>query len=429
MSGANDRWVAVVGAVGCVLSAMALGGAIGGGCAASTDPGGDGGAGASGATGGNDGQGGVGGAVSLCGQDCSVIQAPDCFVAVCNEGMHPGPIGSCVVVPAENGAACDDQQFCTTADSCQNGVCTGGPQNTCGVDAAPCNTVLCNEASQSCSQTPVPNGEACASGDLCTVGTTCSNGLCIGGTTNDCFFEPVPSECYVSVCDPTTGMCEPQIGNEGGGCVDQNDLCTVNKTCSAGACVGGDPRDCSNLTQGCNIGVCETASGACITQTVMNGQLCDDLNACTTGETCDNSVCSNGTAVTTCELTGDGCCPSNCDATNDLDCQNPCLPYPHVSGFCWVVALNEQETHSAACARISKTPTVTQVTALPWTQQLMNQVTTALGCINLGVTNCCAESLWYYPATNECETHNYGTAYWNYGSWNTGNVGVYTCIP
>jgi len=209
--------------------------------------------------------------------------------------------------------------FCTTEDTCQSGVCTGGPQNTCGMAAPACNEITCDEASKSCSAIAADNGSTCDPGDLCMVGATCSGGTCQGGSPKDCFFAPVPNECFVPVCNPQNGMCEPEPGNDGGSCVDTADLCTVNKTCNAGTCMGGVPKDCSGLTAGCNIGQCDTNSGQCVAMAVPDGGLCDDLNACTTGETCTTGMCNGGTNVTAC-MDGDNCCPSSCDETNDVDC-------------------------------------------------------------------------------------------------------------
>jgi hypothetical protein len=121
------------------------------------------------------------------------------------------------------------------------------------------------------------------------------------------------------MCNPMNGMCEEQVGNEGGPCTDLNDLCTVNKTCSSGACQGGGPKDCSALTFGCQMGVCDTATGQCGPMAIMNGQSCNDGNNCTNGELCSNGNCTGGTPVTNC-VGGDFCCPSNCDETNDSDC-------------------------------------------------------------------------------------------------------------
>jgi len=276
---------------------------------------------------GGDGTGGAGGDTGLCPGGCGDVTPPDCFVAVCNDGTYQGAVGQCVVVPEVDGNSCDDGMFCTTDDTCQAGVCTGGPANDCGMDSPECQEITCDESAKSCSTAPLDNGTVCVSDDLCQTGTTCSNGQCTGGTPKDCFFSPTPSECFVSVCNPQNGMCEPEPGNDGGSCTDANDLCTVQKTCTAGQCVGGVPKDCSNLTQGCDLGVCDAVTGVCATQTVGDGMACDDLDACTTGETCSVGTCGSGTPVTNCTAAADGCCPSNCDETNDFDCAFSCELY------------------------------------------------------------------------------------------------------
>jgi hypothetical protein len=263
---------------------------------------------------------GQGGSTGPCAADCSAITTPDCNVAVCNADT-----GQCEVVADEDGASCDDGQFCTINDSCQNGECVGGPQNTCGMMPAACDLITCDEASQSCTSTPAGNGDPCTPTDLCQVDATCQNGLCVG-TTNDCFFAPVPNSCHVAVCNPATGMCEAEPGNEGEGCVDPNELCTDGKTCSNGMCVGGGPKDCSALSVGCNEGVCDPTTGNCEAQPLMVGQMCseaaddcnvgvcdmngvcqpqpanegmgcEDGNPCTAGETCTNGVCGGGTMI------------------------------------------------------------------------------------------------------------------------------------
>jgi hypothetical protein len=258
---------------------------------------------------------GMGGNAGPCGTDCSLINTPQCQVAQCNVQT-----GQCEVLNDEEGVACDDGLFCTISDTCSMGACAGGPQNDCGMAPPQCTEVTCDEMSQTCSSAPSMNGAACQDpNDLCLKGTTCSNGVCIGGQQDDCFFFPVPDDCHVAVCNSTNGMCEPQIGNEGQLCNDINDLCTVDKTCTAGVCQGGNPKDCSNLTIGCTLGVCDVNTGQCQGQAVMNGQLCDDLDACTTGEICTNMNCGGGTAITAC-VNGDNCCPMNCNENNDIEC-------------------------------------------------------------------------------------------------------------
>jgi hypothetical protein len=192
-----------------------------------------------------------------------------------------------------------------------------------------CHEIACDEDADACSEAPSMNGAACQDpANLCIKGATCTNGSCIGGTLDDCFFTPVPNECHVAVCNPMNGMCEPQVGNEGLGCTDTMDLCTVGKTCSMGSCIGGSPKDCSALSQGCFDGLCDTTNGQCFAQPIMPGQQCaeatDDCNqgicdmngtcnatpinqgmpcddglSCTSNTTCNNGVCSGGTSSVT----------------------------------------------------------------------------------------------------------------------------------
>ena len=304
-------------------AALACGHAFSGCATASTNDdssstsgqgGGSSGTAGGGGGGGTAGEGGSGGSTGPCAVDCSQIQAPDCQIAQCN-----AQTGQCEVVPDEDGTACEDGAFCTVSDSCLGGVCEAGPANDCGITPASCEDVTCDENSQTCGTTAKQNGAACTDpNDLCLESTTCQNGLCIG-QPKDCFFSPVPDDCHVSVCNPQNGQCEPEPGNEGQVCVDVNDLCTVNKTCASGVCQGGDPKDCSQLTQGCLMGVCDVNTGQCVQQTVPNGGLCDDLDTCTVGEICTGGTCGGGTPITQC-AGGDFCCPSNCTPNNDPDC-------------------------------------------------------------------------------------------------------------
>ncbi len=303
------------------------------------------------------GGGGAGGATATtttpteypCGIDCSTIQTDDCRVAICNEVTM-----QCEVASADDGTACDDGLFCTIDDSCSAGVCTGGPQNDCGVDPGACDDVVCDEDAQSCSLTPKQNGATCANNtDKCLVNTTCQNGLCTG-QTKDCFFAPVPNACHVAACNPQTGLCEPLPGNDGQPCTDTNDLCTINKTCTAGACLGGQAKSCSGLTQGCVTGLCDPQSGNCKAMPVMNGDLCDDLDPCTMNETCTGSVCGGGTAVTQC-TDNDLCCPMGCTEQTDNDCGVPqgCKKTT-VPGIVICISNNKVNTymsasHCAAC--------------------------------------------------------------------------------
>jgi hypothetical protein len=267
-----------------------------------------------GGSGGDGGAGGGGGIVWPCGIDCSKITVPDCQQGICNEVTK-----KCEVVPAAKGTSCDDGKFCTLDDACDDeGVCQGGAPNDCGMAPPPCTVLECKEASQSCTTMPAAEGAPCVSLDKCVVNAKCSAGQCLGAQ-KDCFFAPVPDECHVAVCNPQTGTCDPQPGNEGLGCTDAADLCTVSKTCMAGVCQGGVPKDCSAKNAPCATGTCDVATGQCFGAPINDGDPCNDLNPCTSGEKCTMSMCSGGLPITQC-VAGDNCCPAGCTEQTDVDC-------------------------------------------------------------------------------------------------------------
>ncbi len=345
ISGRLIRWAAAFGATALLVAAGAC---AEGGVAfdddddTSTSTSGGGG-GAGGGTGGS--TSGTGGSTGPCEIDCASIETPQCQVSKCNVETK-----QCEVLADVDGAACDDDAFCTVNDACVAGVCQPGPPNDCGVVPADCEAVSCDESSQTCTTVPMSNGSACTATDLCQINATCTNGLCIG-QEKDCFFSPVPNECYVSICNPQNGQCEPEPGNFGQGCVDPNDLCTDNKTCDqSGNCIGGGPKDCSSLTQGCFDGVCDVNSGQCVQQPINpgdpcqeavddcnNGQCdnngicqpvptnesgaCEDGNPCTSGEYCTAGACGNGQMVQQVIYFEDGFANNNAGWTLDTEWQ------------------------------------------------------------------------------------------------------------
>jgi hypothetical protein len=313
----------------CAIAALAGAVATSGGCATGDvqDDGGDNNAPSTGGDA-SGGSGTGGAAAATCAEDCSAIAAPDCFEAVCNDGMHEGPIGACVVVPTVDGATCDDGLFCTVNDACVAGACEGGPQNTCGAELEPCQDVVCDESTQACDYAPSVNGASCAPTSLCEVNGVCTAGACVG-QQKDCSFAP-GAECNTVSCNPASGVCEgpPDSSKDGQACQQSGDLCMVDKTCNNGQCLGGGPKDCGALTVGCQNGVCDANSGNCVGMAVpaggtcldaadacntgvcdMNGTCnpvplsdgtsCSDFNSCTTSDTCSSGSCG-GTAVPMC---------------------------------------------------------------------------------------------------------------------------------
>lgn len=251
-----------------------------------------------------------------CGMDCSAIEAPPCMMSVC------GAAGECVMMPLPDDTACDDGDFCTVGETCAAGVCTGAP-NDCGLVPGPCLEVACNSATEMCSfrAATAMEGMACAHPDLCVTGTTCSSGLCTGGTRRDC--AAGSGGCQAGSCNPATGACEVTNINEGNVCADPLNPCIVDSTCTAGACGGGSTvRDCSGMDGTCVVGVCNPTDGSCTTAPAAEGVACDDGMSCTSATVCTSGVCAGGTSPA-CSMTQDACCPGSCNELNDADCACP----------------------------------------------------------------------------------------------------------
>ncbi len=306
---------------------VSLGGNVGSGGASGAASGGASG-GATASSGATTGGGGDAGA---CDVDCTKVHTAPCEVAVCNTGQVPGPLDTCVVIPAPDGTGCDDGRFCTTGDACKGGTCAGGSQNDCGLVPGPCGSVACDESSKSCNVAPVTDGTPCTSTNLCQVGSACLAGQCTGGTPKDCTSSPL-AECNSVACDPGTGQCTgtPDCTKDGAPCVLSGDLCKVDKACSAGQCAGGAPKDCSALDTGCQAGACDGANGDCVPAAVPDGDACNDHDACTQGDTCAASVCA-GTPVAGCALyldEGFESCPDGWTLNGDWQCGIPTTMSP-----------------------------------------------------------------------------------------------------
>jgi len=167
------------------------------------------------------------------------------------------PASGCENAPIADGAACEDGDACTTGDQCSGGVCTPTDTVTCD-DGDPCTDDVC-DPNLGC--TTVFNTAPCDDGDPCTDGDACYEGACTGAP-KDC--SALDSDCTVGVC-AADGTCEalPVAGS-----CDDGDPCTLGDSCSAGVCEGA-AMDCSALDAPCQQGVC--VEGACEAQPVACG--------------------------------------------------------------------------------------------------------------------------------------------------------------
>jgi hypothetical protein len=263
-------------------------------------------------------------------QDCQGKEVPDvCQMVDCIQNQ-------CMVVPVQNGTACDDQDPCTETDQCFQGACAGtlkacSDDNVCTDDSCNATTGQCEFAA---------NTKPCDDGNACTQGDACANSACVGGENKcdctvdadcekfddgdpctglvkcqqgACLVDPatipdcttVGGVCSVGYCDPADGQCKTKNADDGTAC-DDADKCTANDVCTAGAC-GGEAMKCEDGDE-CTTDSCVPADGCTFTP-VADGTECNDGSLCTANDACQAGKCT-GEEVPAC---------SGCAA--DEDCQ------------------------------------------------------------------------------------------------------------
>jgi len=140
-------------------------------------------------------------------------------------------------------------------------------------------------------------GDATCIDDGDCLSETCIGGVCGDvGCQNDDDCDLLDTECTEGQCKIPGFQCEAVPKNNGMAC-DGGELCFENHTCDAGVCGSGVPKDCSALSDACNLGACDVGTGDCISNELADGIKCEDGNACTKLETCTAGVCGGSLAA------------------------------------------------------------------------------------------------------------------------------------
>ena len=189
--------------------------------------------------------------------------------------------GKCIHAPQDG--ACDDNNPCTENDICTGGLCVGSSLTVCE-DNNVCTQDYCLPL-QGCQHDPMAG--ACDDEDACTLDDQCQAGACVGGAAPDCDDSNV---CTTDSCDPELGCVHSH--NDGANCDDSN-ACTQTDTCNAGACIGSDAPNCDDANI-CTTDSCDTVQG-CL-HTNDDGKSCDDGNPATTNDKCTGGVCEGSTS-------------------------------------------------------------------------------------------------------------------------------------
>jgi uncharacterized delta-60 repeat protein len=174
-------------------------------------------------------------------------------------------------------------------------------------DGNPCTADTCDDV-LGCQHTPL-TGTWCDDDDVCTTGDTCQNGTCVGGPPVDC--NATAHQCWYSPgCDPRDGCIYYYA--ELTSCDDGNPCTTTDRCCGDPAHLPpGDPDACPAGTTGgcfgrpydcddhnpCTADSCDGAGGC-----VHRLPDCLDNDPCT-ADSCDPGTgsCQHTTVATTCE--------------------------------------------------------------------------------------------------------------------------------
>ncbi len=170
---------------------------------------------------------------------------------------------------AQDGTPCNDGDVCTRIDACHAGTCVGSDPIVCPpLDG--CHVVgSCNPTTGICSNPDQANNASCNDGNPCTTADSCQGGVCRGFPVTGCCrvdrecddgFTCTEDHCVGNVCthahldercgaagDCAALMCMPEdpaaastgcvarpLG-EGGYCGDDGDPCTID-ACRSGTC-------------------------------------------------------------------------------------------------------------------------------------------------------------------------------------------------
>ena len=259
--------------------------------------------------------------------DCGPLAVRACLIAVCEPTTH-----RCIVGHAPELAVCDDGDPCSVESLCRGRRCLAAKPRDCD-DGLACTKGTCDAATGECRQTPAPGD--CDDANPCTAGDHCAGGACVGGTNvcactadgdcagkdgadkcvgalvcvaSSCAVNPATTvacttdqPCRVAVCDSQTGSCTTNAIADGAPCSDDN-VCTVEDSCIAGACTAGAAVAC--LAGACASASCDPKSG-CGADSAKDGVACDDGSVCTANDACHGGVCAGA---------------SSCECFTDAEC-------------------------------------------------------------------------------------------------------------
>lgn len=302
---------------------------------------------------------------ALCGVNPSCPESSECATWTCTKLNG----GTCSPLPeAKDGSPCALKStglsglcvanICCTGCTVENRLTgeitchqAGTEQTFCGGEGAACDNCntgnscvagSCEPNKRVCVTDPIPDKEPCIGGNgACWQGACCAG--CIDAKDN-CVPGNLVTQCGLSStknelvgcksCDDSNvcnndacvnGVCAAPTP-KAGACSDNN-VCTVNDQCNAGACAPGAMQNC-NDNNPCTVDSCDAVNG-CLHIPVEAGTSCDnDANKCNGTAKCEGTVCKASPPVD-CDdaniCTNDSCTPGTgacVHLNNTVDCSD-----------------------------------------------------------------------------------------------------------
>ena len=214
----------------------------------------------------------------------------------------PDPAFGCLLAN-DDGAKCSASCESYELPTCSAGSCVCKPK--C-ISENPCMTFASEGPNGECNFLPKGDGTACiVAGNACaaTSDGTCTSGKCVPQAQISC---DDANPCTDDACDPANG-CTHKVNTST--CDDIN-ACTQGDSCINTFCVPGPSKICNDGNL-CTDDACNPGTGCTF---VNNTVACQDGNACTAGDACTGGLCKPGVAVA-CDdanpCTDDVCHPIN----------------------------------------------------------------------------------------------------------------------
>ena len=245
------------------------------------------------------------GKVDLEDEDCYECQAD----AECNDDNpctdDTCDLGVCRRTPRENGAGCDDGQFCNGADTCQAGVCEHAGRDC--ADTHDCTDDSCNETSDACEHA-VKSGQ-------CLIGATCY-----------AEFDTNPANACQH-CSHSTNDRGWTDRSDSSSC-DDGLFCNGADTCQGGVCQHAG-RDCADAYD-CTDDSCDEDGDSCV-NAVQNGHCligaaCFDESDTNPGNECQHCRHADDDRGWTDKSNGTPCADADfCDGAEVCDGHGACV--------------------------------------------------------------------------------------------------------